>query len=269
MKACRTASVVAFAALFGAMAIGACREEAPPSAVPGPTTARPATTSEPSERPATIALLDGTTKLAPPACSRLYIAVGKGTANARGETLRAGDVLVILHPAPLEVKVTGLAASVVKEVPCPAGARPAEAKTIIRATEAPELRFAHGTMSAHLDVGAKISPELYLGRLDGSAPVAEHEHASSVETLIALDGAGTFTIDGQEHRLGPRQIVIVPKKTKHSWKPDPGTNLAAIQIYEPPGPEQRFVGLAAAEKDAGPAVPPQAGRDAGPDAAKR
>ena len=109
-------------------------------------------------------------------------------------------------------------------------------------------------MRAYLNVGAKLSPNVYLGRLEGTAAVAEHEHTTSSETLIAIEGSGTFTVDGKDSRLGPRQIVHVPKGTKHAWKPDPGTKLVAIQLYEPPGPEQRFVGLAAASslaKDAG------------------
>jgi hypothetical protein len=44
---------------------------------------------------------------------------------------------------------------------------------------------------------------------------------------------------------------VHPKKVKHSYRFDPGSKLVAIQMYDPPGPEQRFVGLAAAEKDAG------------------
>jgi hypothetical protein len=32
---------------------------------------------------------------------------------------------------------------------------------------------------------------------------------------------------------------------KHSWTPDPKSELVAIQLYAPPGPEQRFRALAA------------------------
>ena len=66
-----------------------------------------------------------------------------------------------------------------------------------------------GTVSAHLDVQ---SPELYLGHLEGTAPVAEHSH--------------------------------------HAWRPKAGSKLVAVQMYSPPGPEQRFVALAAADEDA-------------------
>jgi hypothetical protein len=44
---------------------------------------------------------------------------------------------------------------------------------------------------------------------------------------------------------------MVPPDTKHAWKPDPGSKLVAIQMYDPPGPEQRFVALANAARDAG------------------
>ena len=106
-------------------------------------------------------------------------------------------------------------------------------------------------MSARLDVGPKASPDLYLGRLEGTAAVAEHVHEKSWEVLAAIDAAGTFTLDGKEQRLGPRQVVFVPPNTKHAWKPDQGSKLVALQMYSPPGPEQRFIALAAAEKDAG------------------
>ena len=99
-------------------------------------------------------------------------------------------------------------------------------------------------MHAHLDLEKEISPEVYVGRLEGSAPVAEHDHASSWEVLCALEGSGTFTLDGiPSHIVGPT-IVAVPPGRKHSWQPDPGTKLVAVQVYAPPGPEQRFKVLA-------------------------
>ena len=104
-------------------------------------------------------------------------------------------------------------------------------------------------------MGADVSPNAYMGRLEGIAPVAEHVHPDSWEILCAVDAAGTFTLDGKDQRLGPKQIVVVPPNTKHAWKPDDGKKLVAIQLYGPPGPEQRFKKLA--EQDA--AVRKQAG----------
>ena len=89
----------------------------------------------------------------------------------------------------------------------------------------------------------------------------EHVHAGEWELLAAVEGAGTFTIDGVSARLGPKQVVAVPPGARHAWQPDPGTKLVAVQMYSPPGPEQRFVALAAAAADAGaPSPAADAGR---------
>jgi mannose-6-phosphate isomerase-like protein (cupin superfamily) len=282
VKSCRTASVVAFGALFVVNAVGACRSS-PRSEIPPVTTAHPSETmpilsgsvldAGPSvAQPAPVeagappvparhstvdvTCLEGTSKLEPPVCSRLFIVAAKGTVKAGADTLATGDVLVLHYPEPIEVKVAGLGVRVVQQVEgpghdCSPQSHPPSEKTLVRAKSVPELRWAGGAMRAHLDVAGSVSPELYLGRLEGTAGVVEHEHPSSVETIIAIEASGTFTIDGKESRLGPRQVVTVPRATRHSWKPDPGSKLIAIQLYDPPGPEQRFVALAAGEKDAG------------------
>ena len=106
-------------------------------------------------------------------------------------------------------------------------------------------------MSAHLDVtrASALAPELYLGRLEGTAAVAEHSHAEAWEILATVDAKGTLVLDGTEGPVGPRQIVIIPPGTKHAYQPSPGSKLVAVQMYAPPGPEQRFVALAAAAHD--------------------
>ena len=88
-------------------------------------------------------------------------------------------------------------------------------------------------------------------RLNGRAVAAE----DLLPHLAAVEAAGTFTVNGVPHRLGAGEILAVPPGTRHSWQPDPGSTLVAVQIYDPPGPEQRFVGLAkaAAAQSASPA----------------
>jgi mannose-6-phosphate isomerase-like protein (cupin superfamily) len=279
MRACRTASIVLFGALFVSGAVGACREPEPPS-VPPLTTAQPTASvvaAPASAAPAvetsdagsastvapatpgtpTIEIVDASKTLTPPPCSRLFVAAAKGMVAVDADTLRAGDVVVVSRPDhPAQLKVNGLAVVVVKPLDCSGGKLP-PTKTLVRAKDTPELRWAGGKMSAHLDVGTKVSPEIYLGRLEGTAPVAEHDHPTSDELLAVIEGSGTQTLAGEARRIGPRQVVVIPKKTKHSYVPDPGSKLVAIQMYDPPGPEQRFIGLAAAEaqkdqsKDAG------------------
>lgn len=245
-------------ALVGSLALVVAGCGGSRSAEPGSASVPSASASAPAPRPAAGAapglvvrfLEPGTQKLEPMVCGRAAVVAAAGEATAGGVALAAGDILFVTHPQALtvEVQATSTVVLAVQTFACDVLARPAEARRLVRASEARELRWAGGAMSAHLDVGKELSPDLYLGRLAGSAAVAEHVHEGSNETLVALEAAGTFTIDGKEHRLGPKQIVFVPRGTKHSWKPDAGSKLVAVQLYDPPGPEQRFVALARAEE---------------------
>ncbi|MDB5219265.1 MAG: hypothetical protein JWO86_7192 [Myxococcaceae bacterium] len=291
MKSCRTASLFAMGVVVAVMAAAACHDALSPE-IPPLTTASPdgapllgvATASLPSnahaddggpstsavmaaalaEPPVKARFVDTPAKLEAGICQRVLVASVKGTVKAMSETLAPGDVLVVESGDPFDA--TGAGTVLVAEIavtPCPVRSRPVMRKTIVRATTAPKLAWAGGTMTARLDVESPgVSPDLYLGRLEGSAPVGEHSHAGSWEILAAIDAKGTFVIDGTEGALGARQIVMIPPGTKHAWRPEPGSTLVALQMYAPPGPEQRFVGLAAADKDAGAVVKDAGARDA-------
>jgi mannose-6-phosphate isomerase-like protein (cupin superfamily) len=146
----------------------------------------------------------------------------------------------------LELRGAGLAVAVTALHDCTAGSTaPSEAMStrVARAGDAKDLAWAGGTMHAQLDFEKEASPDVYVGRLQGTGPVAEHDHASSWELLCAIDGSGTFTLDGvAKHIVGPT-VVAVPPGHKHSWQPDAGVKLVAVQVYAPPGPEQRFKAL--------------------------
>jgi mannose-6-phosphate isomerase-like protein (cupin superfamily) len=230
------------------------------------------------ESPVKAKFVDTPAKIEAGVCHRALIAVVKGKVTALNETLSPGDVLVVTHAEPFDVSAAGaagtdggagaatLVSANVAVADCAAASRPSVVKTLVRAAAAPKLEWAGGGMTAHLDVasgskGPPVSPELYLGRLEGTAGVAEHNHATSWEILAAVEANGTFVLDGTEGRLASRQIVMIPPGARHAWKPEPGSKLVAIQMYAPPGPEQRFVALAAAEKDAG--GPHAAVKDAG------
>lgn len=289
MRSCRTASVVATGVLLAIGAMAACHESVRPD-VPPLTTARPdgATLLESSiaspsageggagdeggtsssmvlaaalESPVKASFVDTPAKLEAGVCQRVLVAVVKGKISAMNETLAAGDVLAVTHADPFEATGAGTVvwARFSLGSDCAVLARPAPIKSVVRGSAAPKLEWAGGTMAARLDVGGKVSPELYLGRLEGTAPVAEHIHASSWEILAAVEANGVFTLEGTEGRLAARQVVMIPPGAKHAWKPEAGSKLVAIQMYSPPGPEQRFVALAAGDKDAGAAV-----KDAGP-----
>ncbi len=185
-------------------------------------------------------------------CSRVVIAVVSGSVSATNETLVAGDVLVVAYAPRIDLQGKGvavMAALPIKE--CIASSAPNTTKEIVRGRATPPVTWAGGAMTAHLDVGRSISPTLYVGRLEGTSGVGEHVHADSWEILAAIDASGTFTRRSGtklvEQHLSARQVVAIPPGTKHAWKPDLGSKLVAIQMYLPPGPEERFLALAAAE----------------------
>lgn len=68
--------------------------------------------------------------------------------------------------------------------------------------------------------------------------VAEHVHAHETEALYDLAGAGTMTIAGTEVAVTSTSVVQVPPNTKHAFVAT--DDVRALQIYTPPGPEQRF-----------------------------
>jgi hypothetical protein len=187
------------------------------------------------------------TKVEAGKCDTVFLSVARGKASALGESLGQGDVLMVRNPDAIDIKGAGLVLQAIVTHACPGAERigPASA-LVIRASAAPELAWAGGKMRAHLDVERSVSPDVYVGRLQGTAPVAEHAHDSSWEILCAVEASGTLTLDGKPNHVDPRSVVAVPPTVKHSWQPDPGSKLVAIQFYVPPGPEQRFRALAAA-----------------------
>lgn len=268
MRSCRSASAVAAVALLVAVALASCRDAVSPDVPPVTSALAPAPISAgsdvaeggappavtPKAPPVVATFVDVPSAVEAPICSRLMIAVARGKAVAMGETLSAGDVLVVTHPDPIKLEGAGLVLVVRRDFDtseCGVKSRPELHKKVVRASAAGALRWAGGAMAAHLDVGEKLSPDVYLGRLEGTAGVAEHVHAGSWEILGAVEASGTFVLDGAAGHLGPRQVLVIPPGSKHAWKPDPGSKLVAIQLYAPPGPEQRFLALATAELDAG------------------
>lgn len=108
-------------------------------------------------------------------------------------------MLVVTHPDPVTLEGAGLVLVARRDFDtsvCGVKARPALDEKVVRARAAPELTWAKGTMSAHLDVGERLSPDVYLGRLESTAPVAEHIHTGFWEILAAVEASGSFAIDG-------------------------------------------------------------------------
>jgi quercetin dioxygenase-like cupin family protein len=74
--------------------------------------------------------------------------------------------------------------------------------------------------------------------LPKGATVPEHVHAKETELLYVLAGAGTMTIAGTQVPVTPTSTIQIPPNTKHAFTAT--EDVRALQIYTPPGPEQRF-----------------------------
>lgn len=165
------------------------------------------------------------------ACDRAVVELVSG----KSDNLAPGDV-VFLQNMSADVGGTGTVVYAHESAPCSIPVAPVR---LVKHAAA-ELTWADGKMHAHLD-GEGLAP--YIGRLSGTAPVAEHFHEGSWE-IRAIEAAGTFRVEGVPRRVMSHMCIAVEPKKKHSWTPDPGTTLTAIQLYNPPGPEQRFKALA-------------------------
>jgi mannose-6-phosphate isomerase-like protein (cupin superfamily) len=180
-----------------------------------------------------------------PPCTEALVTPVRGSVNASGVQLAQGDVAAFRGQTAVVMRGEGLvlfARARLNECNAP------PLSTAVKATVAPDLSFMHGAMHARLDLDDRnVAPSFYLGRLSGTAAVPEHAHAGTWELLCAVEAAGTFTLSGAPQHLGPRTCVTIPPDTKHSWQPDAGSTLSAVQMYWPPGPEQRFKKLAADE----------------------
>jgi hypothetical protein len=235
--------VLAFA---GVMVLLSCDKEKP-SAVTVAVTGSSAPAPPVPAQPPTAAFVDApaAAKTFDP-CQKIVVAATKGKTTALGETLSPGDLLVVTWPTSIALGGNGTA--VVAATPpggCAIRDLPATVKRIVRATDNPEIVWAGGAMKAHLDVEKDVLADLYVGRLEGTAPVPEHAHPGTWEVLCAIEASGTLTLAGEDKKIVSQTCTVVPPDTKHAWKPDPGSKLVAVQLYSPPGPEQRFKKLAA------------------------
>lgn len=114
-----------------------------------------------------------------------------------------------------------------------------------------DLAWAKGSAHARIgfDHGRASFGLLFTSK---TAPVAPHTHDTSWEILAALTAEGTAkrassagAAEMTEIAISDGTIVAMPKATLHSFQPAGVRPLFAVQMYLPPGPEQRFKKLAA------------------------
>jgi mannose-6-phosphate isomerase-like protein (cupin superfamily) len=100
-------------------------------------------------------------------------------------------------------------------------------------------------------------------RFSRDAPLFEHVHDRERECLAILEGNGELmlklgtsakaTADGSAGSAAPSEmnvpvesgtVVCIPSGMRHAWRPSGKEAFFAIQVFCPPGPEQRFKMLA-------------------------
>jgi mannose-6-phosphate isomerase-like protein (cupin superfamily) len=84
------------------------------------------------------------------------------------------------------------------------------------------------------------------------APVPEHAHDKEWEILAIVSGDGTLVrkSDGKEDDspIAAGTFASIPPGVRHAYRPSGRAPLVAVQLYLPPGPEQRFKKLASDAK---------------------
>jgi mannose-6-phosphate isomerase-like protein (cupin superfamily) len=202
------------------------------------------------------------------ACETRVLFVVEGSVEASGEekagkwkqALGVGDVLVTQGKGGYRVRPSrsgkdAVAPRAVLAILQPSNCEPNQFTSLSRrpilGKSTKDLSWAGGAMHARTYLEGPAAAVASVGWLEGTAPVAEHAHEGAWEVLCVVSAAGTMTIAGKPERLAGGTCVRVPAGVKHAWAPDPGTTLAAVQFYSPPGPEQRFKALAGEVRDGG------------------
>jgi quercetin dioxygenase-like cupin family protein len=156
---------------------------------------------------------------------------------AREVAAPAGDVhaMIVLVPGGREGAARG-GALPTPEAGSGAGSARAPAPRILPAAAA----RTHGAATIYADV-AQI-PDRTLAASVLSLPsgerLAEHVHAGETELLYVLAGTGTLTVSGVALPVTATSVVQIPKNTRHAFVAT--SEVRAVQIFTPAGPEQRF-----------------------------
>ncbi len=118
---------------------------------------------------------------------------------------------------------------------------PPSAGPVVEAKEAPAYKILKGKGTARLYLNATNGYKdaaISVLTLDKNAEVPEHAHDTSDEALYIVKGAIDMVVGGKSVHGKVGDVMFIPRNTKHSAKATEKTE--AVQVYTPPGPEQRF-----------------------------
>ena len=118
----------------------------------------------------------------------------------------------------------------------------------------PDLAWGDNAYHARIGFDNSNNPAaaIDLLRFSADAGVAEHTHDRAWEILALLEGEGALVRypasgeDRVEARAGA--VITIPAGTRHAYKPSGKAPLLALQVYAPPGAEQRFKTMASPAK---------------------
>jgi mannose-6-phosphate isomerase-like protein (cupin superfamily) len=112
----------------------------------------------------------------------------------------------------------------------------------------PDLAWGGGAYHARLGLEESPASASFL-MMSKNAPVAEHTHDKEWEFLGIVEGSGELArkTSGKVPIDGATFVAVKPGEL-HGFKPAGDRPTYAVQMYWPPGPEQRFKKLAEAGK---------------------
>jgi mannose-6-phosphate isomerase-like protein (cupin superfamily) len=115
----------------------------------------------------------------------------------------------------------------------------------------PTLRWGNGTNVARIAFGAKAGAErgasLSLLQVSGRGQLPETVHPAEWEHIAIVRGSGDLVLGNARYPVNPGAVFHVPRGTIHGFQGS-GEDLAAITVFSPAGPEQRYVEAAAKER---------------------
>ena len=124
-------------------------------------------------------------------------------------------------------------------VKAPEGAKP----VVVTGDQAAALSINGGKGKARILIDEKATGStalsLSLVEFSPGLDLPRHEHAGTSELLYVQSGGGKLTIGSETMPFGPDTALAIPADQPHAGHIG-GAPTAAIQIYAPAGPEQRY-----------------------------
>src|SRR5215470_13141473 len=67
----------------------------------------------------------------------------------------------------------------------------------------------------------------------GAKVPAPHSHDAYDETIYGLDGVLTWTVDGEEHEVGPGEVLTIPRGVVHGFDSTGEVDARALGVVTP------------------------------------